>query len=92
MRKFDRRAPDEVSAASSSSGVRPLAASVRAVIALVNPGPWWTVATPTSPETRAYPSAIDTAAVSCRAVTTATPAASMARVTTKLPLPTTVNT
>ena len=53
MRKFDRSAAADVSAASSRSGVRALAASVRAVTALVNPGPWCTVATPTSFVTRA---------------------------------------
>ncbi len=47
-----RTAPAEVSAATTTSGVRAFAASVRAVVVLVRPGPWWTVATPTRPLTR----------------------------------------
>ena len=51
--KFDRNAPAGVSAASSTIGVRLFAASVRPVIALVSPGPWWTLHAATSPVTRA---------------------------------------
>ena len=43
MRKFERTAAAPVSAASTSSGVRLLAASVMPVIALVSPQPWCTV-------------------------------------------------
>ena len=39
MRKFERTAAAGVSAATTTSGVRALAASVRPVIAFVSPGP-----------------------------------------------------
>ena len=42
-----------VSAASSSTGVRLFAASVRPVIVLVSPGPWWTLHAASRPLTRA---------------------------------------
>ena len=45
IRKFERSAAAGVSAASSSSGVRLLAASVSPVIVFVSPGPWWTLQT-----------------------------------------------
>ena len=51
--KFERICAAGVSAASSTSGVRLLAASVRPVIAFVRPGPWCTLATPSRPLTRA---------------------------------------
>ena len=66
MRKFDRSAAAGVSAATSTSGVRLLAASASAVRVLVSPGPWWTLATPTRPLTRAQPSAMQTAPPSWR--------------------------
>ena len=53
MRKFEFSAAAGVSAASRISGVRLLAASVRPVIALVRPGPWWTLQTVSRPDTRA---------------------------------------
>ena len=53
IRKFDRTAAAAVSAASTSSGVRLLAASVMPVIALVSPQPWCRVRTPSSPLVRA---------------------------------------
>ena len=52
MRKFERSAAAGVSAASSSSGVRLLAASVSPVIVFVRPGPWWTLTAASSPLTR----------------------------------------
>ena len=73
-RKFERSAAAGASPATSSSGVRLLAASVRPVIALVKPGPWWTVQTPTRPLTRAYPSAMQIAPPSWRAWWNAAPA------------------
>ena len=79
------------SAASTSSGVRLLAASVMPVIALVSPQPWCTVSTAGRPAVRAYASAIVAAPPSCRAATNGTPAATSAFVTWKLPLPTTPN-
>ena len=51
--KFERIAARGASPASTSSGVRLLAASVRPVSAFVKPGPWWTLQTPTRPLTRA---------------------------------------
>ena len=53
MRKLELSAAAGVSPASTSSGVRLLAASVRPVIVFVSPGPWCTLTTPTRPETRA---------------------------------------
>ena len=53
MKKFDRVSPAGVSAATRISGVRAFAASVRPVIAFVNPGPWWTETQPSCPLTRA---------------------------------------
>jgi hypothetical protein len=53
MRKLERTAAPPVSAASTSSGVRLLAASVIPVSALVNPQPWWTLSTATRPDVRA---------------------------------------
>jgi hypothetical protein len=52
MRKFERTAAPGMSAASTSSGVRLLAASVNPVIALVSPGPWWTLQAARRPLTR----------------------------------------
>ena len=88
MRKFERSAAAAVSAASSTSGVRLLAASASAVSVLVSPGPWCTVQTPVRPVTRAQPSAMLTAAPSCRAACSRAPRAVSATVTAKLPLPT----
>jgi hypothetical protein len=51
--KFDQSASAGVSAASTSSGVRLLAASVNAVSVFVKPGPWWTLTTPIFPQDRA---------------------------------------
>ena len=51
--KFERIAARGASPASTSSGVRLLAASVSPVSAFVKPGPWWTLHTPTRPLTRA---------------------------------------
>jgi hypothetical protein len=51
MKKLDRGAV--ASGARTSSGVRLLAASVMPVSALVKPGPWCTLSTPSSPLTRA---------------------------------------
>ncbi len=51
--KFERIWAAGVSAASRISGVRLFAASVRPVTAFVSPGPWWTLATPRRPLTRA---------------------------------------
>ena len=53
MRKFERIAARGASPASTSSGVRLLAASVSPVSMFVKPGPWWTLQTPTRPLTRA---------------------------------------
>ena len=53
IRKFERTAAAPVSAASTTSGVRLLAASVMPVVALVSPGPWCTDSTPSRPLTRA---------------------------------------
>ena len=53
IRKFEVSAAAGVSPASTRTGVRLLAASVRPVIVLVNPGPWCTLTTPTRPLTRA---------------------------------------
>ena len=53
MRKFERIAAAGVSAATSTSGVRLLAASVSPVIAFVSPGPWCTLHAATVPLTRA---------------------------------------
>ncbi len=53
MRKLERTAAAGVSPASTSMGVRLLAASVSPVTVLVTPGPWWTVQTPTRPLSRA---------------------------------------
>jgi hypothetical protein len=43
MRKFERMAAAGISGASTISGVRLLAASVRPVTVLVSPGPWCTL-------------------------------------------------
>jgi hypothetical protein len=53
IRKFDRKAAAGVSAASSRSGVRLLAASVNPVIVFVSPGPWCTLQAGSFPLTRA---------------------------------------
>ena len=53
MRKLELSAAAGVSAASRISGVRLLAASVSPVMALVSPGPWWTLHTASRPDTRA---------------------------------------
>ena len=66
-----------------------LTASVSPVMALVSPGPWWTLQTPTLPVTRAQESAMVTAAVSWRAQCQAAPRSSTRwRTSWKLPLPT----
>src|SRR5690242_7849971 len=71
------------------SGVRAFAASVRPVIAFVNPGPWWTETQPICPLTRAWASAMQIAPFSWRAATNSAPSAWRLAVTVKLPLPTT---
>ncbi len=88
-RKFELRAAAGASPVTSSSGVRALAASVSPVSAFVNPGPWWTLHTPTRPLTRAYPSAMQIAPFSWRAWWNAAPAACSACVARKFPLPST---
>ncbi len=92
MRKLDRTAAAATSAASTSSGVRLLAASVMPVIALVSPGPWCTLSRPVRPAVRAQPSAMLAAPPSCRAAMYRAPWLTRALVTWKLPLPTTPNT
>ena len=52
IRKFERSAAAGVSAASTSSGVRLLAASVSPVIVFVSPGPWCTLQAAIRPLTR----------------------------------------
>ena len=52
MRKFERTAALGMSAASTMSGVRLLAASVSPVTAFVSPGPWWTLHAARRPLTR----------------------------------------
>ena len=52
MRKFERMAAAGISGASTISGVRLLAASVRPVTVLVSPGPWWTLHAASRPLTR----------------------------------------
>jgi hypothetical protein len=89
-KKFDRGFV--TSGASTTSGVRLLAASVSPVSALVTPGPWCTLSTASLPDTRAYPSAMLAAPPSCAAGTNRAPAATSAFVTWKLPLPTTPKT
>ena len=90
MKKFERGAV--ASGASTTKGVRLFAASVTPVSALVTPGPWCTVSAVNRPETRAKPSAMLAAPPSCAAATYRAPAATIALVTWKLPLPTTPNT
>ena len=92
MRKLDCSAADGVSAASSTTGVRLLAASVRPVIALVSPGPWCTLQAASRPLTRAYPSAMHIAPVSWRADQKRAPASRSALVKARLPLPSRPNT
>ncbi len=92
MRKFECSAAAGVSAASTSSGVRLLTASAIPVIAFVRPGPWWTETTPTSPVTRAQPSAMQAAPSSWRAATKRAPPSRSALVTTRLPEPSTPKT
>ena len=53
MRKLELSAAAGDSPASTSSGVRLLAASVSPVMVLVSPGPWCTLHTPTRPLARA---------------------------------------
>ena len=91
MRKFDVSAAAGVSPASTSTGVRLLAASLRPVIVFVSPGPWWTLTTPTRPVTRAYPSAMQTAPHSWREWWKRAPPLHSALVTIRLPLPMTPN-
>ena len=67
MRKLEDTAGPATSAASTSSGVRLLAASVMPVTALVSPGPWCTVSSPVRPAVRAQPSAMHAAPPSCLA-------------------------
>src|SRR5689334_7699982 len=92
MRKLDRTAALATSAASTSRGVRLLAASVMPVIALVSPGPWCTDRIPGRPVPRAQASAAHAAPHSCLAATNRAPLAIRAFVTWKLPLPTSPNT
>src|SRR5215831_14343896 len=92
MRKLDRTAAPATSAASTSSGVRLLAASVMPVSALVSPGPWCTLKIPTRPVSRAQASAAQAAPHSWRVATKVAPFAMRALVTWKLPLPTRPNT
>src|SRR5262249_57089757 len=66
MRKLDRTAAPATLAASTSSGVRLLAASVMPVSALVSPGPWCTLKIPTRPVSRAQASAAQAAPHSWR--------------------------
>ena len=51
--KLERTAEAWVSAVSTISGVRLLAASPIPVIALLSPQPWWVLTTPTRPDIRA---------------------------------------
>ena len=90
MKKFDRGLV--ASGASTTSGVRLLAASTIPVSALVTPGPWCTVSAVNRPDTRANPLAMLAAPPSCAAATNRAPAAIIVLVTWKLPLPTTPNT
>ncbi len=90
--KLDRTAEAWVSAVSTISGVRLLAASPIPVIALLSPQPWWVLTTPTNPDIREYASAMVAAPPSCRAAVNGTPARRRALVTSKFPLPTTPNT
>src|SRR5580704_16352306 len=92
MRKLDRTAAAGTSAASTTSDVRLLAASVMPVTALVSPGPWCTLSRPVRPAVRAHPSAMAAAPPSCRAATYRAPWLIRALVMWKLPLPTTPNT
>ncbi len=92
MRKLDRTAAAATSAASTTSGVRLLAASVMPVTALVSPGPWCTLSRPVRPAVRAHPSAMQAAPPSCRAAMYRAPWLIRALVRWKLPLPTTPNT
>src|SRR5262245_23332873 len=73
-------------------GVWLFAASVMPVIALVTPGPWCTETTASRPEIRPYASAMQAAPFSWAAATNRAPAATIAFVTWKLPLPTTPKT
>jgi hypothetical protein len=50
--KFDRTAELALSAASTMSGVRLLAASPMPVMALVSPHPWWVETSATVPDIR----------------------------------------
>ena len=65
MKKFDRGLV--ASGASTTSGVRLLAASTIPVRALVKPGPWCTDSAVSRPDTRANPSAMLAAPPSCAA-------------------------
>ena len=61
-------APASISPAISTIGVLPRYAAISEVPHCVSPGPQVTIATPTLPVVRAYPSAIDTAMASWRAL------------------------
>ena len=89
-KKLDRGSV--TSAATTTTGVRLLAASVMPVIALVSPEPWCTVTAAGRSVVRAYASAIVAAPPSCRAATNRAPAATIALVTWKFPEPTTPKT
>ncbi len=80
------------SAATTTSGVRLLAASAIPVMVLVRPQPWCTLTAATVPLIREYASAMVTAPPSCRAAVKVAPASTSALVTWKLPEPTTPNT
>jgi len=69
-----------------------LAASVRPVIVLVRPGPWWTEQAATWPLTRPKASAIVIAPPSCREAAKDAPASTIATVMSKFPLPITPKT
>jgi hypothetical protein len=77
------------SAASTSIGVRLLAASPMPVTAFVSPQPWCTETSATVSLMRAYASAIVAAPPSWRVAVNSTPASRSAFVTAKLPEPTT---
>ena len=89
IRKLDCTAEALTSAASTSMGVRLLAASVIPVSAFVMPGPWCRLRIAGRPVLRAHASAMHAAPFSCRAATNRAPRATSAFVTMKFPLPTT---
>jgi hypothetical protein len=83
----------KASPAMSTCGDRYRAAASREVATCDKPGPDVTVETPTFPELRAYPSAIATAAASCRALTRrSSPSAASVEKMSMLALPITPKT